>query len=812
MLQGPDQGCDVSVHRDLESVQEAWRTRSSARSSGVLHVSFVRPHEEDFAATLSRYPGRLLISSAAAGALPDDLVVSLRPVAEPGAKTLYLAPAGWGADGIDPDGPLSGADSEVGDSHCETGRVTGMQVPHSQDATPSAQMEALFLQGVALADTRPEDVINALRFAPEWLLALPTHTLDLSARPKRVLREQKISTIGDLASYSASEVLRFHTLGQKSFNEIASRVAATYERGAGGDLEGIEKAGADGPVRRGGSQAFRSFGQALTKALADLPERDMQIMGLRMGITVEPMTLEAVAKHFGLTREGIRQVEIRCMRRFISARWIAEIPARLAQILDGRRDPLPFVALDILDPWFEGAVGRLTTFEYILDRETSAQFGKFYVLRLGPQEFVSRLSQERWDDCVRVGRSLLAGLVGRRVPREDAKCLVEGLLTGDGEELRSELWDAVSASARFVAEGGVERLLSVGRGAEPVVEAILAAAEEPLHYIEIHRRALAAGESLDVRNVRNAASSVGLLFGRGIYGVARHLAMSKATRRQIVLEVEDIISSSPADRQWHAAELCRGLADRSADLGCAVDQYTLSIVLRESGALSYLGRHVWVAGQVPVARVDLGQAIHSILVESGHPLSTDEIRDRLSVERGISDYFQIHPEGDVVRLGAARWGLVSRDVPFSASDVGKITAALWRSLATRGRGIHVTEIAEALADSLPPTAPGFDPEIFLGLARKVSGLSVSPSGYVYLTEWGEPRRLSVSEAIATALREAGPNGLPADEAASRAETLLGRSILKARGGLPFRGAGASFDEVRQVWKLDDVESQDSEDD
>ena len=54
----------------------------------------------------------------------------------------------------------------------------------------------------------------------------------------------------------------------------------------------------------------------LRKTLDGLPERERKIIELRYGLGGgEPMTLEQVGQHFGVTRERIRQMEIRTLRR-----------------------------------------------------------------------------------------------------------------------------------------------------------------------------------------------------------------------------------------------------------------------------------------------------------------------------------------------------------------------------------------------------------------------------------------------------------------------------------------------------------------
>jgi RNA polymerase primary sigma factor len=56
--------------------------------------------------------------------------------------------------------------------------------------------------------------------------------------------------------------------------------------------------------------------------LKKLNERERQILQMRYGLTDDrPRTLEEVAKAFGITRERIRQIETRILRKLRYARY-----------------------------------------------------------------------------------------------------------------------------------------------------------------------------------------------------------------------------------------------------------------------------------------------------------------------------------------------------------------------------------------------------------------------------------------------------------------------------------------------------------
>ena len=57
-------------------------------------------------------------------------------------------------------------------------------------------------------------------------------------------------------------------------------------------------------------------GRDLRRVLESLPDRERQVIEMRFGLTGgEPRTLEEVGREFGVTRERIRQIESKTLRK-----------------------------------------------------------------------------------------------------------------------------------------------------------------------------------------------------------------------------------------------------------------------------------------------------------------------------------------------------------------------------------------------------------------------------------------------------------------------------------------------------------------
>jgi hypothetical protein len=391
---------------------------------------------------------------------------------------------------------------------------------------------------------------------------------------------------------------------------------------------------------------------------------------------------------------------------------------------------------------------------YILDNLCESDVG---VVAIDGVDYFAQMNQPRWEAALLEARRLLESGVGKGWSESNCRSMVGNLLAEKARELRPLLWEKAAALCHFTSEGTDRVVLtSYGRGVDHIVEAVLTESDEPLHYSTISALATdRAGRSIDVRRAHNAAASVGHLLGRGIYGVDRHLPKLEVLQR-VSDEAEDIVASGPPGRQWHASEILSALVERdSSDFsGEAINKYIVDIALRKSGDLKRLGRMIWkeVDASDDVSRIDVRQAVISLLQQAGRPLQTDEIRQRLIALRGVNEHFQIATEDPVLRVGVGVWGLNDRDISIKRPNQPRLLDGLVTILKDRGIGIHVSELERSSLMSVS----GLSAQSLFSLTRGDGRLRVNSGQYLYLGEWGGPRRESMSEAVAAVLTPSTP--------------------------------------------------------
>ena len=731
MIRSPLGEWDIEVYHALEDVLRAWGRRDAA-TTAVLHVGFERRTARAFEELASRFPGRVLLTPGAKGALPSSFATSRHEIGRVDRETIFLGLEGWGYAEQEPQR------SDFASATRLIGWVKSFALEHPEDA--AALVEAGILdedtyvelertltreQRARLGDYRSAHLVGAdrddptalARAAPPWLRQVELDQLDLTVRIGNVFRNQSVIRVSDLGTLTMGELLSFSNFGRTSIHQLADILRRALNNGPPGDEDAVHVSVA------------ATLLEAVQLSVATCSDRERDILARRMGLGRRPETLSEIGDTYGVTRERIRQIEAKVVDRLVRREtWDDLLATKLHVLLADREFPLPLIGAEALDPWFVGVAAQRDAIRYLIANMCNAAVS---LVEIDGVEYLGFLSQDAWHAMVATAQQLLASGVDHRWSEQDCQHYVRLLLPDEAREFGALLWDVSSKWCHFAEGAETRTLIAYGRGVDQVVEAVLQESDVPLHYSEIvSQAALRAGRVLEERRVHNAAAEVGYLFGPGTYGTPKHLALPRAGWESLADEAAEIVAEAPPGRQWHTSELIEVLKERGLDFPVAFDKYQLDVALKHGSQLTSLGRMVWTRSDVGSegTRVDIRQAIISILQTAGEPITSTELRQRLVAVRGINQGMQFQVLDPLIKLNSQLWALNDRDLPIKRSDQPAFLDAIVEQLRARMTPVHISECETVFGNALPARA-------LFCLAALDARLRSTQDRFLTLSEW-----------------------------------------------------------------------------
>jgi hypothetical protein len=146
----------------------------------------------------------------------------------------------------------------------------------------------------------------------------------------------------------------------------------------------------------------------------------------------------------------------------------------------------------------------------------------------------------------------------------------------------------------------------------------------------------------------------------------------------------------------------------------------------------------------------------------------------------------------IIRVDHGLWGLNDRDVPIKRGDQPYFVGHLVGDLRRRGRGIHFSELAGITQEIRTLT-----PSIIVSLATTDDRVRYSDGQFLFLTEWGSPRRESLIDVMRRVLEAGGT--FSTEEIVARVTPELQRTPTNSAVYSCLRNLGATFSEVEQGW-------------
>jgi RNA polymerase primary sigma factor len=157
-------------------------------------------------------------------------------------------------------------------------------------------------------------------------IRIPVHIAEREQKVARAEREllakmERTPTVEEIAKQAKLPVAQVREVREaaRAVTSLDRPIGEEGDGGAYGDLFAAETPPPDEELE----VSLRS--EALQRALEELPEREREVIRLRYGLDgdQDPMSLEAIGKRLGLTRERVRQIESSALNLLAMQREIA---------------------------------------------------------------------------------------------------------------------------------------------------------------------------------------------------------------------------------------------------------------------------------------------------------------------------------------------------------------------------------------------------------------------------------------------------------------------------------------------------------
>ena len=407
------------------------------------------------------------------------------------------------------------------------------------------------------------------------------------------------------------------------------------------------------------------------ECISSLNDREQNILSSRAGVGQAPKTLEEIGSEYSVTRERIRQIEAKALKRVKhrSIGWNRDNvwDKALNVAFQKTLSPVSPEHLATLDERFETPAQNHDVLFFIVERALNT---KFFRVELEGKEFISRKHPDELIKARKAISSNLAAFEGCSVDQiiDQTKKYV---LTDLQEFIRPLVMSCLQHSILDLENGEeVLKVYSDRRSGMAVAKSIINASQVPLSNDEIRQKLSDEFPEMDPRNILNRLAELpGVFpFSHGTWGTIRMLDVTDEQINSINDAVRLLFKNSQKE-QIHSIEVLKNLTDLGLTSLKNLDEFTLSGILRYGDVGRYLGRNVFATNEESQSRINIHDIVVSSLRKERRPLHTTELKTMVEAVRSFSTpVFQPAQKGPLILIGKGFYGL--NDWLFRTDDEG----------------------------------------------------------------------------------------------------------------------------------------------
>jgi hypothetical protein len=488
-----------------------------------------------------------------------------------------------------------------------------------------------------------------------------------------------------------------------------------------------------------------SFLTSLRDQLKSLDPIPRLIVSRRCGLSGEGETLQILGETLGITRERVRQLEVKVTSRLRKQAWAREVRGRLEQALASESS----VALTTIerDPWWAGVAERASVLEYVVTRLLESEL---HVVEFDELSLLSRRSQEELEAAWRDIRAE-AGTLPYPVHYDELSKLVARATDSLGAAVRDVFGTRLEEYLHFAEEGDRGWVVAFGKNKRAEVLAVLQERDSPIHVSELY----------GLLGRCHLPDEV-LFFSRGVVGLRKHFPDFDAWQQRLVPQCIAIMAAGPPGRQWGIHDLHEELAELT-EVPEWFGVWHLASLLRTSEQVDYLGR---LRVQLPsetgdATRIHLADRVHDVVDAAGTPLTVAEIAEAV---REVTDIRALTLRllllrSPFVRVDADRFGLLERDVPGGSEAIAEAVDLTLDLLEERSLAIPTHEALDAVAEA-SPRHRAWHVETLKSVLRNDPRVRLTRGGEVRLAAWDDQAEETATESVAPQPEPPAPTPAP----------------------------------------------------
>ena len=506
-----------------------------------------------------------------------------------------------------------------------------------------------------------KDPCKLARLALPWLGKWRLIDINFPEGPVCIMRKDGIETISDLAACSPERLLGKRMFGRRSLQNILNCLNTALLGKLLSDIDHPANVEAI-PNSRVSMHLKLTFIESLRRFLSSLYPTDLYIFKRRMEFEATSQTLQKISDTCGKSLIYITLTQAKMRKSFRNSLLGYIFRQKIIRLSNETDFPLSLDRIETTDPWFSGIQPHQNFLKNLIN---AMKEHNIRVIKIGDKYYLSSIEQPVWNRTVEAAKELLSSSVNEGWSKTEAFLHVQKLLPDSAQRFKNLLWDHVSDLCYFkINHNGTRTLIDYGIGLHRTIKVILSESDSPMHHRKIIKAIkLRLGLNLTPLQVCPAANSASFSFGKGVYGLAKHIPFSDEQIADICREAESIVYANKTKKQWHCFEILSKLPKQADQSYHKLDIHLLNIVLSKSKRLTSLNRMVWTATEgynKSEKRVNRAQAIIAIIKEAGHPLKLSEIKERLHKVAGINKILFIPRHPSLVRVAPNTWDIKNR--------------------------------------------------------------------------------------------------------------------------------------------------------